>query len=108
MHSTSDPTHVDAIEQHSQLRGVHLDRATVVGDPRRSETALLETLVIENETATVPKQDLAAVASTPQKYEQMAGEQVHSPLPAHDATQAIVTTAKVDWLNCEVNPHARR
>ena len=107
MHSTPDPTHVDTVEQHSQLRGVHLYRATVVGDPRGQKSASLEPFVIENEPTPIPKQDLAAIASAPQKHEQMPCEQVHSPLPAHDATQAIVTTAQIDWLDGEVDPNAR-
>lgn len=103
----ANPTHVDAIEQHGQLRGVHLDRAPVVSEARRTKTAFLKPLVIENESAAIPKQDLAAVSSTPQKHEQMPGEQVHAPLPTHDAAQTIVATAKIDGLDCEVDPNAR-
>ena len=96
MHGTSDPTHVDAIEQHGQLRGVHLDRAPVVSEAWGTKSATLEPFVIENEAAAVPKQDFAAVSSTSQKHEQMPGEQVHAPLPADNAAQTVVTATKVD------------
>lgn len=107
MRRASDPTHVDAIEQHGQLRGVHLDRATIVADPWRSKAAALKAFVVENQAASIPKQDLAAVASTPQKHEQVPGEQIHTPLPADNAAQAVVATTKVDWLDREIDPNAR-
>ncbi len=108
MHGTSDPTHVDAIEQHGQLRGVHLDRTTIIGDARSAKAPFLQALVIENEAAAIPEQDFAAVAPAPQKYEEMPGEQVHAPLPADNAAQAVVATTKIDWLDREVDPNARR
>ena len=103
---TANATHVDAVEQHGQLSGVHLDRATIMSEPWRAKSATLEPFVIENEAAAIPKQDLAAVTTTPQKHEQMPGEQVHAPLPTDNAAQAIVATAKIDWLDCEVDPNA--
>ncbi len=106
MHGAANPTHIDAIEQHSQLRSVHLHRTAIVGDPRSLKSATLEPLVIENEPASIPKEDLAAVATTPQKHEQMPREQVHAPLSANDAAQAVVTTAKIDWLDGEIDPNA--
>lgn len=107
MLSAANPTHIDAIEQHGQLRGVHLDRAPVVSKTWSTKTASLEPFVIENESAAIPKQDLAAVSSTPQKHEQMSGEQVHAPLPADDAAQAVVATTKIDWLDREIDPNTR-
>ena len=108
MHSAAYPTHVDAIEQHGQLGGVHLNRTTIIGDARRAKAAFLQALVIENEAAAIPKQDFAAVASSPQKHEQMPGEQVHSPLPTDYAAQAIMAAPKIDWLDREIDPNARR
>jgi len=103
----ANPTHVDAIEQHGQLRGVHLDRAPVASEARRTKTAFLKPFVIENESAAIPKQDLAAVSSTPQEHEQMPGKQVHTPLPANNAAQAVVAPTKIDWLDREIDPNAR-
>ena len=107
MLGASDPTHVDTIEQHGQLGGVHLDRTTAVSEPWSAKSATLEPFVIENEPATVPKQNLAAVSSTPQKHEQMSGEQVHAPLPADNAAQTVMATTKIDWLDGEIDPNTR-
>ena len=108
MLGATDSTYVDTIEQHGQLGGVHLDRATVVSEARSAKSAALKPLVIENEAATVPKQDFATVTSTPQKHEQMPGEQVHTPLPTDNAAQAVVATTKIDGLDCEIDPNTRR
>ena len=107
MLGAANPTHVDAIEQHGQLRGVHLDRATIMSEPRSAKSAALKPFVIENEAATIPKQDLATIASAPEKYEQMPGKQVHAPLPSDNAAQAVVATTKVDWLDGEIDPNTR-
>jgi hypothetical protein len=104
----SDPTHVDAIEQHGQLRRVHLDRAPVVGEAWSAKSATLKPFVIENEAAAVPKQDFTTVRSAPQKHKQMAGEEVHAPLPTDYAAQAVVATTKIHGLNCEIDPNTRR
>ena len=107
MHGAANPTHVDPIEQHGQLRGVHLDGAPVVSEARSTKPALLEPFIIENESAAIPKQDLTAVSSTSQKHEQMPGKQVHAPLPADNAAQPIVAPTKIDWLDREIDPNAR-
>jgi len=104
----SNSPHIDAVEQHRQLRGVHLDRTAVVSEAWSAKSAALEPFVIENETAAIPKQDLAAVSSTPQKHEQMPGEQVHAPLPTDNTAQPVVATTKIDWLDREIDPNARR
>jgi hypothetical protein len=102
------PLHVDAVEQHRQLGGVHLDRAAVAREARCAKTTKLEPFVIENEAATIPKKNFAAVAAAPQKDEQMPGEEIHSPLPANDATQPVVPAAEIHGLNGEIDPNTRR
>ena len=108
MQGASNPTHVNAIEQHCQLRRVHLDRSTIVGYARRTKAAFFQTFVIEDEATAIPKQDLATVTSTPQKHEQMPGEQIHAPLPTDNSAQAVVATTKIDWLDREVDPNTWR
>jgi len=108
MLGTPHPPNVDAIEQHRELRRVHLDRSSVFGDARRSKSPALQPLVIENESASIPKQDLAAIATAPQEHEQVSGKEVHFPLTTHDAAQAIVAPAQIDWLNGQVDAYARR
>jgi len=51
------PPNVDAVEQHRELRRVHLDRPTIFGDARCPEPTALQPLVIENEPAPIPKQE---------------------------------------------------
>ena len=102
------PLHVDAVEQHRQLGGVHLDRAAIAREAWCSKSTELEPFVIEDEAATIPKQNLAAIASAPQKDEQMPGEEIHSPLPTNDATQPVVPAAEIHGLNREIDPNTRR
>lgn len=102
------PPNIDAVEQHRELGRVHLDRSTILGEARRSESPALQPLVIENEPASIPKQNLAAIATAPQEHEQVSGKEVHFPLTTHDAAQAIVAPAEIDWLNRQVDAYARR
>jgi hypothetical protein len=108
VHGPPNPPHIDAVEQHRQLGGVHLDRAAVAREAWRSKFPALQPLIIEDKAATIPKQNLATIATSPQKNKQMPGEQVHPPLPANDATQAVVTAAEIDRLNRKIDPNTRR
>ncbi len=45
---TPNPAHVDAVEQHRQLGGIHLDRAPVMSEAWGTKPAFLEPFVIEN------------------------------------------------------------
>jgi hypothetical protein len=38
----------------------------------------------------------------------MPGEEIHAPLPSHDATQPVVPAAEIDRLNREIDPNTRR
>ena len=108
MVGASNSPHINAVEQHRQLSGVHLDRAAVARQAWRSKFSALQSLVIQDEPPTIPKQNLTTVASPPQKNEQMPGEQVHSPLPPNDAAQAVMASTKVDRLDREIDPNTRR
>lgn len=108
MHGASHPLHVDAVEQHGQLGGVHLERAPIAGEARRSKSATLEPLVIEDQAATIPKKDLAAVAAASQEDEQVPGEEIHSPLATNDAAQPVVPAAEIHGCNRQIDPNTRR
>ena len=75
---------VDAVEQHAQLRRVELRAERVGLEVRQPEAALLEALVIEDEAAAVPAEDLHLVAALADEDEEVAGEDVFLPLAAHD------------------------
>ena len=49
MLGAANPTHIDAIEQHGQLRGVHLDRAPVVSEAWGTKSAALKPFVTQDE-----------------------------------------------------------
>lgn len=102
------PLDVDAVEQHRQLGGVHLERTAIAREARRAKSTDLEPLVIEDQPAAIPKENLAAVAAAPQKNEQMPGEKIHPPLPSHDTAQPVVPATEVHRLNCEIDPNTRR
>lgn len=108
MLGASNSSHVDAVEKHCELGGVHFDRSTITDDAWCLKSPLLQALVIEDQSAPIPKQDLATISSTSQEHKQMPGKQVHTPLAAHNAAQAIVSSTKIYWLDGEVDPHTRR
>lgn len=64
-----NPGYVDPVEQHRELRGVHLYGSTVGGHTRHAESPALQALVVEHQPAAIPEQDLAAVESPPEEDE---------------------------------------
>ena len=71
----------------------------VARDSGHAKAAALQALVVEHQAAAVPEQDLATVATPPEKHEQVPGEQADAPLAANDRAQPIVTTAQIHRLN---------
>jgi hypothetical protein len=49
MSCSPHPLHVDAVEQHGQLGGIHLDRAAIAREARRSKSTELKALVTQDE-----------------------------------------------------------
>jgi len=54
---------IDAIEQHRQLGRIELGAERAFVEGREPETALLQPLVVEDEAAVVPGQDLHSIAA---------------------------------------------
>jgi hypothetical protein len=52
---------VDSVEQHRELRGLHLDVIAARVDHGQLESALLQALQLEDEAGTVPEEDLHLV-----------------------------------------------
>ena len=67
------PRQVEAAEQHCQLGSVEPHSVGVGGDLRQAEAPLGEALVVDDEAAVVPEQDLDAIAAPSDEDEQMAG-----------------------------------
>src|SRR5579859_6791273 len=87
---TANVLDVDAVEQHAQLRGVQGDPAGALANARQSEAAALQALVVDDEAAAVPEEDLDPVAAAPDEDEEMALERVHAPLVAHERVEPVV------------------
>src|SRR5580692_803250 len=103
-----DVVDVDAVEQHAQLRGVQGDAAGALADARQTEAAALEALVVDDEAASVPEQDLDPVAAAAHEDEQMSRERVHAPLVADDRVETVVAAAQVHRLGRQVDVDTRR
>ena len=79
-------------------------------DARQPESAAREPLVIDNETASVPEQDLDAVAAAPDEDEKVTDVRIERELAAHERGQAIVAAAQIGRLGRKVNlgPRCKR
>lgn len=60
---------VEATEQHRELRAVEDDPIGSRGDGGHFESPLREPLVIENEAAAIPEQDLHTISPSTDEYE---------------------------------------
>ena len=97
---------VDAIEQHSERGRVDLGLLCTHGDARKAEASLLEALVVEDEAAAVPGEDLDAVAATAAEDEEMAAVQVMS-ASAHEAPEPVDAAAEIDRASGQEDLHGR-
>ena len=90
--------HVDAVQQHRQLRGIQLRAKRVVMKRGQPEASLLEPLVRQHEAAAVPRQHLHFVAALRHEDEEVAGVEVFLPLVPDDGTQPVDGIAHVHRL----------
>src|SRR5450759_3360778 len=104
----ADVSNVDAVEQHGERRRVHRHVLRARHDRLHAETALRQSLVVEDEAVPIPYEDLHPIESAPEKHEEMACEGIEAPRIAHDRDQAIMPATKVDRLRGEVHADARR
>jgi hypothetical protein len=72
-----------------------------------AEAALRQSLVVNDESVSVPEEDLYAVASATKEHEQVAFVRVELPRVPHEPDEPVVPTAKVDRLGGEVDAHTR-
>lgn len=92
---------VNAVEQHGELGPVQLRAQSVFVDYRLPEAALLQALVVEDEAAVVPGEELRAVALSGEEDEEVAGEEVLLPLVLHQRAEPVDAVAHVDGLGGE-------
>ena len=89
---------IDAVEEHRELRGVELRAERVVLEYGESEAALLQPLVVKDEAAVVPGEDLHPVSATRDEGEQVPGEDVLPPVSAHDRGKPVDAVAQIHRL----------
>ena len=95
--------HIDAREQQREVGAAHLDRATrLVRRPGKGP--LLEPLVEDPESGSVPCQHLQAVAAPIPKQKQMPGERVQREALPHKRRQAIDRSPQIGRPGRQVNP----
>gem|GEM_PF-6820269 len=71
--------HVDAVEQHRELRGIQHHGLRVRRERREAKAPALEPLVRDHKAAAMPVQNLAAVSSPPEEDKQMPAVRVRQP-----------------------------
>jgi len=67
------------------------------------ETPASETLVVDDEAAAVPKQDLHPIPTLADEDKEVAGEGVERECAAHERTESVVPTPQVDGLGGQVH-----
>src|ERR1700722_8626720 len=103
-----DVVDIDAVEQHAELRGIESDAGGALANGREAEAASLQALVVDDEPASVPEQDLDPVTAAPHEDEQVPCEWIHAPFVSDDREQAVVTASQVDRLCRGGDVYARR
>jgi hypothetical protein len=76
---------VNSVEQHGKLCPVHLNRAPVVRHAGHPKLSLLQSLKIDHKTATLPKQDLAAIQAFSEEDVKISRENIQTPLTPYDS-----------------------
>ena len=94
---------IETAEQHRELGAVEHDAIGALADPRHAEAAAREALVIEDETASIPKQDLDAINTTTDEDEEVSFEWVHLEACAHERDEAVVAAPEIHGLDGEID-----
>lgn len=92
---------VDAVEEHGELGGIQLSAQSAIVDERSPEAALLEPLVIEDESTRVPGEDLRPVRLLREEDEEAAGVKVLLPFVADERAEAVDAVTHVDGFGSE-------
>lgn len=87
--------HIDTVEQHRELRRLELDLDLTGANLRQPEPTALEALVVEDEAASIPRQNLDAITATRGEDVEVHAVDVMTTL-AHDRTKAIDRLAQID------------
>src|SRR5262249_24093794 len=99
---------VDPVEQHRQLRRLHLDLPRTIVDQRKLEASPLEPLQIKHEAIAVPEEDLHLVLRFADEDEDVSLVRVLPQRAFDNSAQSVDAVAHVDQRRREVDPDARR
>src|SRR6185503_17734407 len=96
---------VDAVEQHRELRRLHLDLDALLVDDRELKSTALEPLEVDDVAVLVPEQDLEHVAALPDEDEQVALVRASLQHLLDDGAQPVDALAHVDEARRKVDAH---
>src|ERR1700675_883336 len=99
---------VDAIEQHSQVRGTHADPALACGCRRELKGACLQAFVDDHEAVLVPVEQLDAITPLVAEDEYVPRERILLEMLANQFRQRVETFAQVGWVGRQPNAHGCR
>ena len=99
---------VDPIEEHRQRGSVEPDLRRALSDTREAKTAALQSLVIDDEAATIPEEDLYPVHAPAEESEQVPRVRIVTELRPHRRAEPVVTTAEVNRRDGEEDSERRR
>lgn len=99
---------VNAVHQQGQLRAVQYRTQRVVMEDGQLEAALFQSLVRDDETAALPRQNLHAVSAPRNKDEEVSCVEVLLPVAPDNGAQPIDAVAHVDGLARQENPRRSR
>jgi hypothetical protein len=98
-------SNIETSEQHRELRRVEHDVVCALAKTRHPEPAACEPFVIQDESASVPEQDLDPVAAAADEHEQVSCEWIEREDVSYERAEPIVTAAKIDRLGREEDLH---
>jgi len=99
---------IEASEQHRQLGPVEHDAVGPRFDIGHAESALGQTLIVDDEAASVPEEDLHAIDPPADEYEEVPLERIHAESRSHKRGQAIMSASQIDGLGRQVDTRPRR
>lgn len=99
---------VDPVEKHRQRGSVELDLRRTLSDTREAKTATFQSLVIDDEAAAIPEEDLHPIRAPAEEHEQVPRVRIVTELRPHRRAEPVVTTAEVDRRDGEEDSARRR
>jgi hypothetical protein len=94
---TADAFDVDAVEEHGERGGVELRGHCARGDEWPLEAPAFEALDVEDEAATVPREDFYAVCAFAYEDEERSAKNVDAEGRGNERSERIEAFTHIDW-----------